>query len=100
MFIAVMAVTIPLLEKMGEQKIQAPEAYIWTRTFTISIKGIFMVAVFVINDTPGDFFIALFFWFTSTIGMFYFYCNPYVDQKYISSMNFNSIKEAGLRQVQ
>ena len=71
--------TVPLFEKIGDEKIQMPETYIWTRLFIVSIKGIFMVSVFVINDSPNDFFLALFFWFSSSIGMFYFNRNSYLD---------------------
>lgn len=55
------------------------EAYIWTKSIIGTLKGILMVTVFIINGLVNDFYIALFFFSTSTIGMFYFYMNPCLD---------------------
>ena len=81
MFLAIITTTIPLLEKMGEDKVRSPEAYIWMRLFIISVKGMFMVSIFIVNDLPNDLFLGFFFWVSSTIGLVYFNYNPYFDQR-------------------
>ena len=68
-----------MLEKMCEGKILSPEPYIWTRTFMGSIKGLLMVSVFVINGLANDFFMGLFFFFTTIIGLIFFCMNPCTD---------------------
>ena len=76
---AILATVVPMLEKMAEGKINTPEAYIWTRTFMGSIKGLLMVSVFVINGLANDFFMGLFFFTTTIIGLVFFTMNPYSD---------------------
>lgn len=77
--IATMATILPMLEKTGEGSINTSEGYIWTKSIIGSVKGILMVSVFVINGLSNDFYLALFFFSTSTIGMIYFYLNPCLD---------------------
>lgn len=83
---AILATVVPMLEKMAEGKISTPEAYIWTRTFMGSIKGLLMVSVFVINGLANDFFMGLFFFFTTNIGLVFFTMNPYSDPQDDSKM--------------
>lgn len=68
-----------MLEKMAEGKINTPEAYIWTRMFMGSFKGLLMVSVFVINGLANDFFMGMFFFCTTMIGLVFFTMNPYSD---------------------
>lgn len=101
MFVAILTTTIPLLEKMGEDKIRSPEAYIWTHFFIISVKGMFIVTIFVINDLPSDLFLGFFFWISSTIGMVYFNYNPYFDQrKETTPVSHSRSLYNGLKQIE
>ena len=79
MFIAIMATIMPMLEKLGESKIQTPEAYIWTRSVVTILKGMLMMSVFVVNGLSTDFFIGCSFLCTTTIGYLYFVVNRYKD---------------------
>ena len=97
-----MATVIPMLEKMGEGRILSPEAYIWARSFISAIKGMLMVAVFCINGFANDFFIACFFFITTTIGYIYFLKNPYQDPESMKQLHMQSqdILESNIRQIQ
>lgn len=79
MFGAIMATCVPILEKMGDSKIQTPEAYIWTKSFIGAIKGMLMVSVFVVNGLANDFYISWFFYTTTSIGMVFFFLCPYIS---------------------
>ena len=79
MFIAVMATTIPMLEKLVENKVKSIEAYIWTRTIMTMIKAMLMMTVFIVNGQANDLFIGFSFFITATIGYIYFWLNPYRD---------------------
>jgi hypothetical protein len=74
-----MATILPILEKTSESKINSSEGYIWTKAIIGTVKGILMVSVFIINGLANDFYIALFFFSTSSIGMLYFYMNPCLE---------------------
>ena len=74
-----MATVMPMLEKMGENKVKSPESYVWTRQIMTIIKGCLMMTVFVVNGLANDFFIGWSFFFTTAIGFSYFYFNPYQD---------------------
>ena len=79
MFIAIMATIMPMLEKLMESKVKSPEAYMWSRQILTAIKAMLMMTVFVANGLANDFFIGCSFFFTTTIGYFYFVVNPYTD---------------------
>lgn len=79
MLAATMATILPMLEKTSEGKINSSEGYIWTKSIIGTVKGMLMVSVFIINGLANDFYIALFFFSTSTIGMLYFYMNPCLE---------------------
>lgn len=101
MFAAIMATVVPMLEKMGEGRIASPEAYIWTRSFISSIKGMLMVTVFVINGLANDFFIGCFFYITTSIGFIYFSINPYQDPDSMKQLHqAQEIMESNIRQIQ
>lgn len=74
-----MATILPMLEKTGEGKINSSEGYIWTKSIIGTVKGMLMVTVFIINGLANDFYIAMFFFSSTTIGMLYFYMNPCLD---------------------
>lgn len=81
MFIAIMATSMPMLEKLGENRIKTPEAYFWTRQALSVIKAVFMMTVFVLNGVANDFFIGCTFLYTTVIGYNYFLVNPYQDPR-------------------
>ena len=79
MFIAVMATVMPMLERMSDNKVASPEAYLWTRQIMSIVKAMLMMTVFIVTGNSNDFFIAWSFFFTTTIGFFYYTLNPYED---------------------
>lgn len=79
MFIAIMATVMPMLERLGESKIETCEAYVWTRSLLTIFKGQLMMTVFIVNGLANDFFIGTSFFITTIIGFIYFKINPYHD---------------------
>ena len=101
---AVIATFVPMLEKLGmdgEVNTFTVKTYIWTKTIVGTVKAVAMVSVFIINGLSNDFYIALFFFSTTTIGMLYFYMNPCLDPvKHKGAHETFQVLEAPLRQIQ
>lgn len=72
MFIAIMATIMPMLEKLGDTRIRAPEAYIKVKLIMSILKSALMMVVFVVNGLANDFFIGFTFLLTTIIGCYYF----------------------------
>jgi len=82
-FIAIMATTMPMLERMTESKIKTPEAYLWTKIIMSYFKSVLMCTVFVVNGIASDFYIGMTLFCHSIIGCLYFQMNPYKDPRLI-----------------
>lgn len=67
-----MATVMPMLEKLVDAKVKSTESYMWTRQIMTMLKCMLMMTVFIVNGLANDFFIGCSFFFTPTIGYFYF----------------------------
>lgn len=74
-FLAIMAVFFNFLDMQLVKKIDTPETYIWANLFGKIFKACFTATVFICNNTPNDFTIALVFLITSFIGLIYYQKN-------------------------
>lgn len=100
-FHAIMATLIPMIDKMSHDKIITPEGYIWARNFITKVKGGLMITVFFMEGTATDFYIAWFFFITTSIGYIYFWMNPYRNPETKQKPEENSVspEEARVRTI-
>ena len=71
-FLAFMATFSPMLDKTIETKFTNPSSFIWASIFIKGVRGCLTITLFIMNNSPNDFYIALFFLFTNMLGYFYF----------------------------
>ena len=75
MVLSIMAVFLSFLEKKLSTVIKKPEMFVWSAIMIKTFKGWFTMTVFILNGTTNDFYIGIFFLFTSCLGGFFFWLN-------------------------
>ena len=73
MFLAILAVFMGFLERKLDKMTESPEILVWASIMLKTFKGWFTVTVFIVNETPNDFYIGTFFLFTALLGSLFFY---------------------------
>ena len=71
-YLSVLAIFSPFLDRTINQKFTNPSVYIWASMFIKCLRGCLTITVFILNNSPNDFYIGLFLLYTNSLGFMYF----------------------------